>query len=118
MSLLALLNHQRVDRRILEDGNKRVNTICALPGCYATLGGSSVSTFRDNPSVPSLRAKKSKRANEFLYTLPGVIINIYLHLTPYKSFNTSRQIVDSLTSCVQVLSHEIATLLAHMYSCD
>jgi hypothetical protein len=37
-----------------------VTKICALLGYNAALSGSSVSTFRDTPSVPSSRVKKSK----------------------------------------------------------
>jgi hypothetical protein len=38
-----------------------VYEICALLGYYAALNGSSVPTFRDDLSVPSLRVKKSKK---------------------------------------------------------
>jgi hypothetical protein len=38
-----------------------VDGICAFLGYYASLSGSSVPTFRDNLSVPSLRFKKSKK---------------------------------------------------------
>ena len=33
--------------------------ICTLLECYAALNGSAVPTFRDNLSVPYLRAKKT-----------------------------------------------------------
>ena len=39
--------------------HRDVNYICALPGYYAAQGGNSVLKFRDNPSVPSSRVKKS-----------------------------------------------------------
>jgi hypothetical protein len=37
-----------------------VDEICALLGYYAALSGSSVWTFRDNPSIPSSRVIKSR----------------------------------------------------------
>jgi hypothetical protein len=38
-----------------------INEICALLGYYAAFDGNSVPKFRDNPSVPSSRVKKSKK---------------------------------------------------------
>jgi hypothetical protein len=38
-----------------------VEDICALLGYHAASSGSSVPTFRDNISIPSSRAKKSKK---------------------------------------------------------
>jgi hypothetical protein len=43
-----------------------VDEICGLLGYYAALSGSSVPTFRDNLSVPSLRVKKSKNKRKLL----------------------------------------------------
>jgi hypothetical protein len=38
-----------------------IDEICALLGYYTALSGSSVPTFRDKLSVPSLRVRKSKQ---------------------------------------------------------
>jgi hypothetical protein len=38
-----------------------VRQICALLGYYAASSGNPLPTFRDNVSVPSLSAKKSKK---------------------------------------------------------
>ena len=40
---------------------RRVDEICALLGYYAALSDSSVSTLRDNLSVPSLGFKKFRK---------------------------------------------------------
>ena len=46
---------------VISDFRRDVDEICALPGYYAALSGSSVPTFRDNLSVPSSRINKSKK---------------------------------------------------------
>jgi hypothetical protein len=46
-----------------------VHEICALPGYYAALNGTSVPTFRDNLSVPSSRVKKFKKKGFLLERL-------------------------------------------------
>jgi hypothetical protein len=49
---------------VISGFRRDVHEICALLGYYIALSGSSVPTFRDNLSVPSLRVKKSQ---ELLY---------------------------------------------------
>jgi hypothetical protein len=46
---------------VISDFRRDVDEICALLGYYATLGGTSVRTFRGNLSVPSSMVKKSKK---------------------------------------------------------
>jgi hypothetical protein len=47
-----------------------VDEMCALLGRYATYGGNSLPTFRDNLSVPSSRGKVGKN---YHYTLSNIL---------------------------------------------
>jgi hypothetical protein len=48
-----------LDGGLISGFRRDVDEICALLGYYAALSGSSVTTFRDNQSVPFSRVKKS-----------------------------------------------------------
>ena len=48
---------------------KETNENCALLRYYAAFSGSSLPTFRNKPSVPSSRVKKSKKKASFLDSL-------------------------------------------------
>ena len=48
---------------VISDFRRDVDEICALLGYYAALIGIYVPTFRDNPSAPSSRVKKSKKTD-------------------------------------------------------
>ena len=49
----------RVQNYVISGFRRDVNEICALLEIYAAWDGSFLPTFRDNLSVPSLRAKRS-----------------------------------------------------------
>jgi len=50
----------------ISDLHHEVDVICALLGYYAAYSGNSLSTFRDNLSVPSSGVKKSMKKTVFL----------------------------------------------------
>jgi hypothetical protein len=61
---------------IISGFRRDAGDICALLGYYAALSGSSVPTFRDNLSVPSLKVKKSQEVSPVIGFSVGWLIGL------------------------------------------